>query len=238
MSSPHGIVDPPECPEESVARASHKLLTLLTTIRANLSLLRSAGSMMAREDYDDTVVAAETAAERLQSAITNLFALENFRPGKVEPVSCRQLREIAEIQIANIRLQHPLLEPRIDLAVEPTSRAFFLNPGETGMVIENLLDNALKFSDKPIPEIILGISSPPDAVAITVQDNGRGIDPDDQPGVFEPFVQCGEKCPHSPGVGLGLSLVEKIVTARGGRVHLESTPGEGTIVLVEIPDGS
>jgi len=194
--------------------------------------------MMTPEDYDETVAAAETAAERLQGAITNLFTLEDIRPGRVEPVSSSRLREIAEIQIANARLRYPRLEPRIDLVVEPGDQAVSLNHREAGIVFGSLLDNALKFSDKPSPEIRLTASWTPGETVITVEDNGRGIEFDDQARVFERFVQCGEKSTLSPGVGLGLSLVEKIVTTRGGRIHLESTPGVRTTVRLDIPHGS
>ncbi len=101
----------------------------------------------------------------------------------------------------------------------------------------NLLDNAVKYS-RTRREIRIVVATRPDGVAISVSDRGIGIDPRDQKRIFEKFVRLDSGLVHDVrGAGLGLSLVSQIVKAHGGRIEVNSVPGEGsTFTLVFPPD--
>ncbi len=222
--------------EESCARASHRILTLLTTISANLSMLRKPDLLRTCEDYDEALSEAGMALEELRRTLTNLFALEDIRPGRNDCIPASEIDEIVKVQIANIRFRYPHPETVIETEIETGGRGFPLGSRELETVLENLLDNARKFCDKPIPTIRLAISCDPSSAVITVEDNGCGIQPADRDRVFDRFFQAGERAPHPRGVGLGLPLVKALVVARNGNLSLRSTPGSGTAVTLAIPN--
>jgi signal transduction histidine kinase len=99
----------------------------------------------------------------------------------------------------------------------------------------NLLDNALKYS-RTRREVKVSAEAREGAVAASVTDHGIGIAPADQKRIFEKFVRVEAGLVHDVrGAGLGLSLVQQIVRAHGGRVELESSPGEGSTFTVVLP---
>jgi signal transduction histidine kinase len=99
----------------------------------------------------------------------------------------------------------------------------------------NLLDNALKYS-RTRREVKVAAEARDGAVAVSVSDRGIGIAPGDQKRIFEKFVRVETGLVHDvKGAGLGLSLVQQIVRAHGGRVEVESAPGEGSTFTLVLP---
>jgi len=105
--------------------------------------------------------------------------------------------------------------------------------------IKNLLHNALKYAAQGKHLTVSAHAAPNGKrkeVQLTVADRGPGIDPADLPHVFDPFYR-GKKVWDSsvPGTGLGLSLVERHVQAHGGRITVETSPGQGTAFTLHLP---
>ena len=99
----------------------------------------------------------------------------------------------------------------------------------------NLLDNAMKYSGER-KEIQIIVRPREDVVSIAVSDRGIGIAPEDQERIFEKFARVEAGLVHTvKGAGLGLSLVDQIVRAHHGRVEVASTPGEGSIFTLILP---
>jgi signal transduction histidine kinase len=130
-------------------------------------------------------------------------------------------------------------EPRIeiDIQCDPDTR---VPASRVSMVLLNLIDNSLKYRDETKDECRVDVTAQSvgegedggDWVRITVADNGRGIDPSLHESVFE-FSVRGEDT--ESGSGLGLALSRDIVRQLGGRIELDSTPGEGTHVSFIVP---
>ena len=100
-------------------------------------------------------------------------------------------------------------------------------------VLTNLLTNALRYGrGKPV-EMML--SKAGDTARITVRDQGIGIAPEDQERIFEQFERTDDSRKHASGLGLGLYITRKIVGLHGGRIEVESRPGEGALFHVELP---
>jgi signal transduction histidine kinase len=102
-------------------------------------------------------------------------------------------------------------------------------------VVENLMVNAVHATaDRPDALIELKVSADPSgqSVTISVSDNGVGIPPDDCARVFEPYYTTR---PAGEGTGLGLAIVRKIVVDYGGKLRLDSAPGEGTRFYLTLP---
>jgi len=102
-------------------------------------------------------------------------------------------------------------------------------------MINNLLSNALKYSDKdPVINVEGFVENK--HICITVADNGIGISCNDQKHVFDKFYRASSGNIHEyKGLGLGLYYVKKIALAHGGDVTLSSKPGKGTVFKVMIP---
>ena len=99
----------------------------------------------------------------------------------------------------------------------------------------NLLDNALKYSDKK-GTIRLCALAEGDVVKLSVEDKGPGIRKDAQKKVFEKFYRAqDEDNRHIEGSGIGLTLVAHIVKAHGGELKFESREGEGTEFIIQLP---
>ncbi len=107
------------------------------------------------------------------------------------------------------------------------------SPSQVNQVLLNLLNNSAQAIDKP--RGLITVTTRPlgtNAVAIDVEDNGKGIAPDALPKIFDPFYTTKEV---GKGTGLGLSIAYKIVTQHGGRIDVRSTQGVGTTVTVTLP---
>jgi signal transduction histidine kinase len=100
-------------------------------------------------------------------------------------------------------------------------------------VLTNLLTNALRYGrGKPVEMQLREV----DGMAhIAVRDQGIGIAPEDQDRIFEQFERTDDSRKHAPGLGLGLFITRRIVCLHGGRIEVESTPGEGALFRVALP---
>jgi signal transduction histidine kinase len=123
-----------------------------------------------------------------------------------------------------------------DLVVEATPGPVWIeaHPVLLGELLDNLIDNALKYSERGTP-VTLRVGGAAEAAWVEVEDRGCGIGPDDRPGLFRPFF----RSEHArrlgvPGVGLGLSVAYRIATALGGGIHLESREGVGSRFRVQL----
>jgi light-regulated signal transduction histidine kinase (bacteriophytochrome) len=105
-------------------------------------------------------------------------------------------------------------------------------------VFQNLIANGIKFSRPGEPPLVhISASRARDAWAIAVSDNGIGIEPKYFDRIFQMFQRLHTRQEYA-GTGIGLALCKKIVERHGGRVRVESTPGEGTTFAFTIPDAA
>jgi two-component system, sensor histidine kinase and response regulator len=97
--------------------------------------------------------------------------------------------------------------------------------------LDNLLSNALKYSDAPV---VVSLSAGSQDYLIEVRDQGIGIPADDQAGIFEPFFRASNTGSR-PGHGLGLSIVKSCIEQHGGTIRFRSEGGQGTTFFLELP---
>ena len=102
-------------------------------------------------------------------------------------------------------------------------------------VMLNLLSNAAKFVPTGSGRVDVTLSCDGERCRVAVKDNGPGIEPAQQPVVFEKFRQGGDERSRPQGTGLGLPISRQIVEHFGGRLWLESVPGDGATFSFELP---
>jgi PAS domain S-box-containing protein len=123
---------------------------------------------------------------------------------------------------------------RVEAICEPPDGAIIADVARVEQVLYNLLSNAVKFTPNG-GHIGVRARVGIDGADISVTDNGIGIAPEDRATIFEPFRQAKTGPRPQEGTGLGLALASQFVQAHGGRIEVESTPGEGSCFNVWLP---
>jgi len=109
----------------------------------------------------------------------------------------------------------------------------FLDADKFGQALSNVIENACKYSPPGEP-IAVRLVAAADEVGVCVRDRGEGMNEETQRRIFERFYRA-ESTAATAGTGLGMSIVKEIIDIHGGRIELESKPGEGTAVTLWLP---
>lgn len=126
----------------------------------------------------------------------------------------------------------------IDVRVPPDLR-LLTDPTAPEAVLKNLLDNAVKYSERPEGIKVIAIREPRDQIVIEVRDRGVGIPGRELKRIFERFYRVSDESVRARrGTGLGLYVVRSLVRTMGGRIEARSAgPGQGTVMRVRLPQG-
>jgi signal transduction histidine kinase len=219
-----------------LAGVSHELRTPLSRIRVALELAEEGDVTTARAslaDITDDLGELERLVDELLTAAR--LELGQSAPGApaLRPASVDAATLVATAAERFLSV-HP--EHRLDAGVAESAGRLEADPGLVGRVLNNLLDNAAKYSAPAAGWIRLGVDGTTDEVTFTVEDHGAGIAPEDLPHVFTPFFRADRSRSRSTGgFGLGLSLARSIAEAHGGRLELGSAPGAGTRATLVLP---
>ena len=140
---------------------------------------------------------------------------------------------VAEATDAALFVEQRIRQEGLHLAYEepPDPYPVWADPARLHQVFINILDNAIKYSE-PDGTIFLTLTRRGDTVVAAVRDQGRGIAPDDLEKVKQKFYKAKNSV---RGSGIGLAVVDEIVTALGGRVDITSALGQGTTVSITLP---
>ncbi len=101
-------------------------------------------------------------------------------------------------------------------------------------LFQNLISNAVKYAGDKTPYIVISAEKSVDEWLFSVQDNGIGIDNKYTDRIFDMFARLHGRIKYS-GTGMGLAICKKIVTANGGKIWMESEPGEGSLFFFTLP---
>jgi signal transduction histidine kinase len=215
---------------ELLANVSHELRTPLARIRVALELAAEGDQARARR-YLSEIGADLSELERMVSDVLQAARLDQAGgdlPLRRQPVDLATLLTEAA---ARFREQRP---GRV-LAMRGADAALDADPALLRRALDNLLDNAAKYSGEET-EVALEARRDVGAVVIEVRDRGIGIEPADLPRLFTPFFRTDRSRTRATGgVGLGLALARRIVEAHGGTIEVESVPDQGTTFRLRLP---
>jgi two-component system phosphate regulon sensor histidine kinase PhoR len=223
--------------KDFVANVSHELRTPLSVIKGYVETLVDGHQEIPFDDRDRFLKTIQRHTERLNSLLEELLVLsrlESINPGvHRESVDLQQL--FASI-IDDYRGRPAAADHELRLAVDPAHGEVFVDPLKITQVVENLLDNALKYTPKGsrihLGTRLQGVGE----IIVNLRDNGPGIPAEDLPHLFERFYRVDKgRSRDTGGTGLGLSIVKHIVQLHGGRVWVESRQGEGTTFFFSLP---
>ena len=229
-----------------LANVSHELRTPLQSVLGYASLLVDTQLDQEQREYVHTL---QNASENLSAIINDLLDISSIEAGKLilEPIPFdlrETLNDLVHMLGSRAREKGLALELRID---ENLPFALEGDPVRIRQILLNLTSNAIKFTDSGhvlISIEVLGRHADDIRLRLAVEDTGVGINPEDLPLVYEPYVQLGQRFQRqSPGAGLGLAICRQLVTLMNGTLDVESQPGEGSTFWVELslpvaPDGA
>nr|WP_249345157.1 HAMP domain-containing sensor histidine kinase [Corallococcus exiguus] len=222
--------------KELLANVSHELRTPLSRIRVALDLAAEGDAQTARELLPD-ITEDLSELERLVSDVLTTSRLELVTEGAsgVPPLRLERVDANALLDKAAARFHTARPTHRLEVQVDGTLPALEADPVLLRRVLDNLLDNAGKYSE-PGTTVKLHARAAGDGLQVDIQDQGIGIEAQDLSRVGTPFFRTDRsRARTTGGVGLGLALVRRILDAHHGRLTLESQPGQGTTARVVLP---
>ena len=213
-----------ELKDRLIGLVSHEIRTPLGGILGTLRLIEMDLDPAADNQL---MYMALSSAERLLRLTNDLLSLEQIESGKFliapKPESAASM-----FQIASDTMSAAAGEKRITLSIEPSTLRVMADSDRIVQVLTNLIGNALKFSPDG-SAITLAAEPHASMVRFVVRDQGRGIPADKLENVFERFAQVEAADKHEKGgAGLGLAISRAIVEQHGGRIWVESEPGQGS----------
>jgi signal transduction histidine kinase len=215
-----------------IADASHELRTPITALKTFNELLQS-GAVDEPSARAEFLAESQVQINRLEWITHNLLDLSRLDAGLIHlDVADHTVGELMET--ATAAFKNLAQEKGVALAIHQPLPQLTLccDRARIESALYNLLDNAIKFTPAG-GHVEIGAEQAGKSVRLWVRDDGLGINPSDQPHIFERFYR--GQAGGAEGSGLGLAIVQSVVQAHGGQVSVESQPGEGSQFLIDLP---
>lgn len=220
-----------------LANVSHELRIPLQSVLGYGNLLADTSLDQEQREYVNTLL---NASESLSAIINDLLDISSMEAGKLELETIafdlrETLNDLIHMLGSRAREKGLALEMRID---ETLPWGLKGDPVRLRQVLLNLVSNAIKFTDSGhvlVSVEVLGRKKASVRLRLAVEDTGVGINPEDIPLMYEPYVQLGQRFQRQlPGAGLGLTISRQLVELMGGSIDVESRPGEGSTFWIEL----
>ena len=219
--------------DEFVASVSHELRTPLTSIRGYVDLLRERDDLPDDATHFLGVVARN--AERLGRLVADLLHSAQVDVGPMHVVRtsgdlAHIVREAVSAAAPAAAVEGVTIESEV-----PEELLLTMDRDRMRQVADNLVSNALKYTPRG-GRVSVRLRPDGERVELAVRDTGIGIDAPDRDRLFTRFFRAQQAAERNiQGVGLGLSIARSIVESHGGRIEVDSQPGEGSVFRVRIP---
>jgi signal transduction histidine kinase len=220
-----------------LSNVSHELRTPLTGILGSAQNLRdglAGGLTQAQQEYVQMI---ESDSGRLIRVVNELLEWGRLQAGhiKVQRVPVPLFPLLDEV----FMLLRPAAERksvRLELAERDASVRVEADADKLKQILINLVDNAVKFS-RPDSSVHVRAEPAPTGLRIMVEDHGPGVPAEDIPHLFERFFR-GRSASAAPGTGLGLAIAKNLARLHGGDITLTSSPGRGSIFVLNLPQAA
>jgi PAS domain S-box-containing protein len=191
------------------------------------------------EDYADKldeqgqryVNVLRESAVRMKDLIDDLLQLSRLGRTRLEQALVPMSTLVQDV---SLELSFALQEKQVQLSIDPDMPTVPCDRARMREVFKNLISNAVKYNDKPQPRIEVGCRSDNGVFTFGVRDNGIGIAPEFHEKIFKIFQRLHHREEYE-GTGVGLAICKKVIEGHGGRIWVESSPGNGTTFLFTIP---
>lgn len=220
--------------KQMTADIAHELRTPISLILGHAEGVKDGVLKPTRENFE--IIREE--AERLEHLVSDLRTLSLADAGELsvdfQPVDVNTL--MSDVHTHYLTLFN---QKRITLNLEtgPVILKANLDPNRFAQVLNNILDNALRYTPEN-GQVQLAVRSVNNNIQITIQDSGDGVTPEEASHLFDRFYRVDEsRARDDGGSGLGLAIAKSIVEMHKGRIWAESEKGKGLRVVIELPRG-
>ena len=218
-----------------ISNLSHELRTPVSVIRANSETLIDG----ALEDKKQAKIFAKAIlhnSERLSDMVSSLLDLTRIEYGELklnfQNINLNEFIENFILSISNLAKKK-----NINIQYKPTHIGDInADPQAIERILNNLVDNAIKYSKEDSEVIISSSNDSGDYIKVMVEDNGPGISDEDQSYIFGRFYRTASaRATDNQGSGLGLAIVKHLVNSLNGEVGIDSVPGKGSVFWFTVP---
>jgi signal transduction histidine kinase len=214
---------------EFLSIASHEVRTPLTVMKSSLDLLVGSDKFTYTEDQTQLLAFCKESVERLIRLVKDILDISKIEAGVLKvslmPTSLNDLVEKCLFWVPQLPGGQGI---EIDARLPSRPLMVEADGGRIQQVLENLMSNAIKFSD-PGGRVTIELVEREREIEVIVSDRGKGISPEDLERIFGKFYQVEDSATREKGgTGLGLSICKGIIEAHRGRLWAESTLGQGS----------
>ena len=226
---------------EFLANMSHELRTPLNTVMGFSKMIASHGE---RPLKDNEVVEYASiihdAAGHLLKVINDILDISKLQSGRyVLDQSVVETDEVLRTSVLHFRPQAEQAGVTLKEDIAANLMTISGDAAKLTQVFNNVLSNAIKFTPRGGEVILSAINASPDHVAISISDTGIGMSPDDIDIALTPFGQVdGSRTRWREGTGLGLPIANALVHMHDGVMTIQSNPGSGTDVRIQLPSST
>lgn len=221
--------------QELIANISHDLRTPLSIMQGYVETLIIKGDTLSENEKEKYMQIVLESTKRLSILVEQLFQYSKLEANQVVPEKEQfPITELASDILVTYQLKAKEKSIKLQLETEDNLPVAYADIALTERVLQNLLDNAFKFT--PINgQITIQLSSVADGVKILVADTGIGITKEDQVYIFERYKQIYTGEYPKKGMGIGLAIVKKILELHHADIEVRSEPGKGAAFLFVLP---
>ena len=213
--------------QQFISDVSHELRTPTAVILAECQY--ALGAEQAEQTAALEVIQRQ--GKRMSRMTEEMLTLSRMERGQTQ--LAREDTDLTELVEVICEDQQELLPEHLTLRWELEPVTAEVHQDMMIRLVINLLNNAVRYAKS---EILVTLTCQHGTVTLTVSDDGVGIEPEHQKRIFQRFYQVdGARARKSGGLGLGLAMCDQIIRQHGGRISVESTPGEGSRFLVTFP---
>ena len=226
-----------EVQKDFINNMTHEFKTPIATIAISSEVLKSPGISSEPDRLLKYATVIKNESHRLKQQVDRVLQMAQLDEKKIDlslgPIDGHEwLTGIAQ----NCSLAMKVREGGIGLQLNAVQCRIKGDKLHLTNVVNNLIDNAVKYNNDPVPRIRLRTYNKKGRFCLEVEDNGIGIAPENHDRVFERFYRVPTGNVHNvKGFGLGLNYVKLIVEAHKGSISLDSTPGKGTTFKISLP---
>jgi PAS domain S-box-containing protein len=222
--------------DEFLANMSHELRTPLTAILGMSEALQENTFGEINPGQEKAIKLIEKSGNHLLSLINDILDLSKIEAGKFElKLASTSIQNLCENSIIFVRQMAFTKNIELQTHIAENIDPIRVDELRIRQSLINLLSNAIKFTP-PSGKVILSVELEEKEILFSVTDTGIGISSNDLNKLFQPFIQIDSSLNRQyAGTGLGLVLVERIITKHGGRVAVTSRVGEGSCFTLRLP---
>jgi signal transduction histidine kinase len=221
-----------------LASVSHELRTPLNAILGYAQMI-SQQPFGATSDprYAEYARDIETSAHRLLEVLSEILDMAQLESGKMR-VFCEEVKltELVDEVLALLRSRHKGASAPVEVRIDAVFPSLWTDRRRLQQIITNLISNAMSFTPPEGKITIFGHFAPSGDLEIAVKDSGAGMTPDEAKRAATRFGHAEDELARKhQGIGLGIPLTKSLTELLGGRMRIESSKGEGTIVTLDFP---